>query len=98
MPYSRWIHSYWYTFWVVSNSELKEEQIFDVCTVKAFTYQELTADIDNCLLKVKNSIEEEVKNKPTDADYEELRGYMKKFIKDVDKEYEDRESEFLKSR
>ena len=30
MSYSRWNHSCWYTFWACSNSDVKEDQIFEV--------------------------------------------------------------------
>ncbi len=87
MAYSRWSNSYWYTFWTFSDSELKENQIFDVCTLRVFSYKELTTNINNCLLAVRESVEQEIKEKLDDTVYEELKGYMKEFIKDVDKEY-----------
>jgi hypothetical protein len=78
MSYSRWSRSFWYCFWSSSSeSYKKDDQLFDICAVKVFTYKELKTDINSCLKKVKR------KTKCSKAEIEELRGYMKEFIKDV---------------
>ena len=87
MAYSRWSNSFWYTFWAVSDNKTKDGQIFDICTTMSFTYKQLTEDMDDCVVKVREAIEHEVEDKPEDAVYEELKGYIKTFIKDVEEEY-----------
>lgn len=80
MSYSRWGTSHWYTYWCTSPNENRHEQLFDICTVRMFTYKQLIDDIDKCLKTVKE--ETGVKQKKID----ELRIYMLEFISDVKKD------------
>lgn len=81
MSYSRWSNSTWYTFWCSSDAENMEDEIFEVCGVQNFTYHLLIKDINWCLNEIK------ILTECTDEELEELRGYMIRFIKDVDEEY-----------
>ena len=102
MAYSRWLTSRWYTFWADSPSEVKEEQVFQICEFGGsmnFTYTEISEDLDKCIddvilfqrTKRKIQIKEElVEIGPFtvyDSDIEELRGYMREFIEHMDEEY-----------
>lgn len=60
MSYSRWSNSAWYTFWSARGdnpeSKLRNEQYFEVCSIKCFTYKELITDIDGCLQQVSDEM------------------------------------------
>lgn len=80
MSYSRWSNSAWYTFWGSTKSNKRNEQQFEICTLAVFTYEELKNDLEKCIDKVK----ELTAHAPHTAwEYDELRGYMKNFIEDV---------------
>ena len=61
MSYSRWGSSVWYTYWCAhggaSADDKRDEQLFDICTVKMFTYKELKDDIDGCIDKVREIVD-----------------------------------------
>lgn len=86
MSYSRWTSSEFYTFWAGSKTNKKEEEqfccMFSLESAPHFSYNEVKEMIKNPDL---------MKLKITDDLYpdhiEELLGYMKKFIKEVDLEY-----------
>jgi hypothetical protein len=82
MSYSRWSNSIWYTYWSTGCSDKKNKQTFCICSVATFTYKQLKDDIYKCLKEIK-------KKYPTCTDYEieELRGYMKEFMADVEHEF-----------
>jgi len=96
MSYSRWSNSVWYTFWCSSGSDKRDEQLFSICGVTIFTYADLKQGLDICIDKIKNIVIE-IKNKDNESsigifeysedDYDELKVYMKRFIKDVEEEY-----------
>lgn len=81
MSYSRWSNSVWYTFYAVSSSMEKEDQIFEVCSVASFTYKQIKEDIEGCLDEV-SKIEPDV----SADNMGELREYMDFFIKDVEED------------
>ena len=89
MSYSRWIDSKFYTYWgSKSEVENRNDEVFivhyDLTTYGEFTYTECNRMIENKLyLKGKMNFVDD------DLEAEELQGYMKRFIKDVDKEYAD---------
>ena len=87
MAYSRWMGSPWYTFWSCEGPETenRDTAVFCVCSVKSFTAKELRDDIDGCIEKVKQVLEEETDY--SEEEFDELKGYMKAFLKDVDEEY-----------
>jgi hypothetical protein len=79
MSYSRWSTSHWYTYWHAGSGFDRDDQYFDVCGVKVFTYGELKEDIKACLAVIKME--------DPSATYEEmseLMGYMKEFMSDVE--------------
>jgi hypothetical protein len=78
MAYSRFSYSHWYTYWFAGDGRTRDTQLFDICTVKTFTYQELTTDIENCLEKIR-----ELDPKATDLEILELKTYMREFIDDI---------------
>lgn len=81
MSYSRWSNSYWYTFWRDTGTDKRSEQVFDVDCRFCFTYKQLTSLFG--IEKAINHIKKEIKNskvKATKADFNELKGYMRKFI------------------
>ena len=87
MAYSRWIDSKFYTYWVSMNSVYdKGDEVFivhsDLKVYQKFTYVECEEMIES-KMKLKgrmNAID-------NDGEAEELQGYMKRFIKDVDHHY-----------
>lgn len=80
MSYSRWGYSIWYTYWEVSDSIYKDDQIFSVDCRIHFSYAELRDDMEKCLEKVESLGGKDV----TDLDLEELKLYMKRFMRDVE--------------
>lgn len=79
MAYSRWLTSRWYTFWLITDGYHKDEQYFEICDVKVFSYPELKKDIEECL-----SIIRSLDSKATEKQIQELKGYMKAFIWDIE--------------
>jgi hypothetical protein len=104
MAYSRWLTSRWYTFWSWTPSEEPDDQIFQICEFGGgigFTYKEIKEDIDDCLKRVIEHLKEPKDTKifnseiirfvgplPTDSEVEELKGYMREFLIDVEKSEE----------
>lgn len=89
MSYSRWGSSVWYTYWCAhggasADDDKRDEQLFDICTVKMFTYKELKDDIDGCIDKVREIHDGK---KVTPEEYKELKGYMESFMTDIEKEF-----------
>jgi len=91
MSYSRYINSRFYTYWCDNGGEdVRDNQVLDVDCEHRFTYPELKADIEKCL---------DVANTPTDNKLnagwgvpledlrKELKGYMERFIYDMEKVY-----------
>jgi len=116
MAYSRWSNSFWYTFWSFSESNKKEEQVFEICDFghsMNFKYSELIEDIDRCVDKVSEHFAKDVQGRllkditkdedgKSNLEYtehtflgfeldnrhlDELKGYMTKFVEDVNGEY-----------
>ena len=88
MSYSRWIDSKFYTYWGSYDVHDKNNEVFIVHSglkvYQKFTYVECK-DMIESRIKLKgrmNSIDD-------DLEAEELQGYMKQFVKDVDAEYAD---------
>ena len=86
MSYSRWITSKFYTYWSGNNVYSKEDEVFivhhDLETFRGFTYAECKELIvDKMKLKGKMNF---INN---DEEADELQGYMRKFIGDVDHKY-----------
>jgi len=85
MAYSRWLTSEWYTYWQwqKAETETRDNATFTICEVCGFTAKELRDDMDQCLKVV-----DEHTSEFSDGDLNELKGYMMRFLKDVDSEYE----------
>lgn len=81
MSYSRWGGSDWYTYWQVQDkaTEDRDTAIFTICAVTSFTAKELRDDMDACM--------EKVAAEDTAGDIDELRGYAREFLADIDSEY-----------
>jgi hypothetical protein len=99
MSYSRWINSFWYTYWACPAEEYKDSrdaQRFDICGIKSYTYKELKDDLDGCIEGLKAYMKENgpkqdkkytfVPETATDEEFEELKGYMKEFMRDVEED------------
>ena len=87
MSYSRWIDSMFYTYWCLSDVKNKNDEVFmchtEIYKCYRFTYTECKRIREN-LIAIKGKINE-IKG---DEDATELQGYIKEFVKDVDKEYD----------
>jgi hypothetical protein len=94
VSYSRWLGSYWYTFWSSSDAEKREDEIFEICAVQRFSYQEIKKNINKCIKLTKKECEH-YEIKPTKDDLLELKVYMGRFIKDVDNEYDSKPDEII---
>ena len=81
MAYSRWVDSDWYIFWSTDSGTVPESQVLDVWHAngiyKDFTYAELTDDSFN--------LEKEF---PSVQSYSDAVESIKKFIVDVNKEFD----------
>jgi len=87
MSYSRWIDSIFYTYWCVSDAKNKNDEVFichtDIYKCYKFKYIECKRIVGD-LTAIKGKINE-IKG---DEDAIELQGYIKEFVKNVDKEYQ----------
>jgi len=80
MSYSRWSNSKWYTYWCVQDEETENYNtaLFTVCSVKTFTAKKLRDALDYCISEV------QAKCPSTDAEIDELKGYITRFLEDVE--------------
>ena len=88
MSYSRWIDSKFYTYWYVTDVKNKNDEVliihYDLTAYCKLTYIECKKMTDDKLhIKGKMNFVDD------DLEAEELQGYIKRFIADVDKEYGD---------
>ena len=88
MSYSRWIDSTFYTYWCLSDAKNKNDEVFmchtDIYKCYKFKYTECKRLVENI-----TAIKGQINEIEGDGDATELQSYMKKFVKDVDKEYGD---------
>jgi len=87
MSYSRWITSYWYTFWNESESgEKKEDQVLTVMGSEFrelnITYKELEDDKQSYMDEVYVTFEDIKKE-----ELEELEDYIDAFMRDVEETF-----------
>lgn len=87
MSYSRWMSSTWYTYWCATNTSIKEDELF-AC------HESLENSFDWPYSLIKRFLSEEGLLETTirwasddETEIEELKLYMKRFVKDVDAEY-----------
>ena len=83
MSYSRWSNSRFYTYYLAEDTWHKDGQRFDISGVACFCYADLKNDIEGCLKKVRG-----IDPEATETQIEELRGYMKSFMYDVETDEE----------
>ena len=87
MSYSRWISSEFYTFWSGSGATKKEDEefccMFSLESAPHFCYNEVKD-----MIKHPNLLRQKITDDLLPNHIEELLGYMKAFIKDVDLKYE----------
>jgi len=92
MAYSRWLGSYWYTYWHnqgnVPQPERRDDQLFSVDCNWLFTYRQLKDDIEACITKVMDGVKARNTVQPTEEEISELMGYMREFINDVENKQE----------
>lgn len=78
MAYSRWSNSKWYTYYKAGHYSHKHQVTFVICGGDLpdyyFTYYEIKKNIQACLDRVNGD--------------DELKGYMLKFLSDVDSDYD----------
>ena len=89
MSYSRFGDSVFYTFWRVASqgvTETRDNAMFEICPIVMFRAAELRSDMAACLEKVRTK-ELYSGGLPDDRDIEELAGYMREFLADVDEKY-----------
>ena len=90
MSYSRWLNSQFYTYWCSADVYDKHDELFACHTSidgnYTFTYREVTEFIE-----APDTLRDRINDEElSDNDLTEITGYMKKFIKDVDIEYNKR--------
>lgn len=92
MAYSRWGNSVWYTYWQNTRNPHRNKQLFAVClgdiehlgapwdvTVE---YAVLKKNPDAFIQQVRETVEK-VGVFRTDDEYNELKGYIKRFLQNV---------------
>jgi hypothetical protein len=87
LSYSRWSNSRWYTFWCVQPRDQKETRasaLFEVCGIHQFNAAELRKNLDMC---AELAASKEKGDPVTKEELEELKGYMRDFLADVDEKY-----------
>ena len=90
MSYSRWLNSQFYTYWCGADVYDKHDELF-ACHISIddhymFTYTEVKEFIES-----PHTLKDRIKDMVlSDAELIEIIGYMKRFIKDVDIEYNKR--------
>ena len=85
MSYSRWINSYWYTFWKAQEEETYDTAIFCICRFESdinFTSKQLREQFEKCIDTIKMK-----ERKASEEALNEVAGYMCEFLKDVEEEY-----------
>ena len=82
MSYSRWGNSRWYTYHSAQSGEKKENQIFEVCGVGCFTYNQLKDDIDDCVRQCA-----EAEGDCKEYELTKLKSYMLSFMGDIEEEF-----------
>ena len=82
MSYSRWGNSHWYTFWLAQEDEDYDTATFCICSLTQFKAITIREQFDECINIVRSMDE-----KASDAEINELRGYMRSFLEEVDSKY-----------
>jgi len=90
VSYSRWLNSAFYTFWNSGSSEDKDNNIF-TCFYSLDSHHDFTFKDCKEITKNPKSLQEFIPDIKPEEELE-LAGYMKKFISDVEKKYEVKDS------
>jgi len=77
MSYSRWSNSKWYTFYVDSDSKIKQDQMFEISMVCRLTFTDINENLFYLLGKIKSLTD------ATNEEMNELCGYILEFYTDV---------------
>lgn len=96
MSYSRWSNSRWYTFWScfseqtdykLPTNRLKNNQVFEICDDPSYhtTYGDIKKyGTEQIISEVILTYANDKKIPPTHEELDELEGYLKRFVDDVD--------------
>jgi len=85
MSYSRWSNSYWYTFWLAQEEENYDTAVFSICRFDGyinFSSKQLREHFEKCIDTIKMK-----ERKASEEELNEVAGYMRNFLKDVEEEY-----------
>ena len=89
MNYSRWLTSYWYTYWQVApegTEENRDTALFCICNLGGdnivLTAKELREDLDGCIKHIAKR-----DGHASLVELNELTVYMDRFIEDVNEKY-----------
>ena len=80
MSYSSWNDSRWHSYWSVTTRSFITHSTCG--SFFEFSYQELKENINSILEDIVEEID------PTDAEIEELKGYMNEFLKDFESKFD----------
>ena len=86
MSYSRWITSYFYTYWCSSDAKQKEDELF-ACHISIKESLEFKYGEVKEMLETPALMKEQISSALTQAEIYELSSYMERFVNDVDEEY-----------
>ncbi len=88
MAYSRWVCSYFYTFWGgQAEQQTKDTAVFEICPITSFTAKQVRDDMEACVADVRRKCSSTEKP-PDEFDIIELRACMMEFLEDVDRHYQ----------
>lgn len=89
MAYSRWLESYWYTYWCVfmgEGTEDRDNARFEICAIRSFTAKELRDDLEACITLALEACKNNT-YQPIESEIEDLRDFMREFLEDVEEKY-----------
>ena len=91
MSYSRWLHSTFYTFWNSGSPEDQDNNLF-TCFYNLDSHHDFTFKECKEIIKDPNKLQEIIPDINLDQE-QELAGYMKKFVSDVENKFANKECE-----
>ena len=87
MSYSRWLDSTFYTYWCATDAKNKNDEVF-MCHTEIYKYYRIKYTECKRIIENLTAIQGKINEIVGDEDAIELQGYIKEFVKDVDKEYD----------
>jgi hypothetical protein len=98
MSYSRWSNSCWYTYWLATNSKVREEQEFDICGFTTISYEDVDElGFDKTIEMLKDRFASMKKSnksntlflgkKYTEEEWQELKGYIQEWYDEVKEQF-----------